>query len=69
MYTPEDDKSSLNFPDNKSMFSQFDVMSQYSYYIDSQHQTKDEKFQKFKEFKTKQQERKKKRENRQEETA
>ena len=64
MYAPEDDKSTLNFPDNKSMFSQFDVMSQYSNYIDSQHQIKEEKFQKFKGFKAKQQERKKKRENR-----
>ena len=64
MYAPEDGKSTLNFPDNKSMFSQFDVMSQYSNYIDSQHQIKEKKFQKFKEFKAKQQERKKKRENR-----
>ena len=61
MYAPEDEKSTLNFPDNKSMFSQFDVMSQYSNYIDSQHQTKHKKNQKFEEFKTKQKERKNKR--------
>ena len=37
MVAPYDEKSTVNFPDNKSMFSQFDVMSQYSHYIEEQH--------------------------------
>ena len=41
MVEPEDGKSTLHFPDNKSMFSQFDVMSQYSTYIESKQQTRD----------------------------
>ena len=31
---PESKKSTLKIPDNKSMFSQYDVMSQYSNYIE-----------------------------------
>ena len=47
----EDEKSAQNYPDNKSMFSQYDVMSQYTNYMDQKNQTEDER--NFNDFKTK----------------
>ena len=60
----EDEKSAQNYPDNKSMFSQYDVMSQYTNYIDQKNQNEDER--NFNDFKTKQTERKRNREIRNE---
>ena len=59
MVEAEDGKSTLHFPDNKSMFSQFDVMSQYSNYIETKQQAEDEALIQFANFKDKQHERKK----------
>ena len=51
MGIPEDERSAHNYPDNKSMFSQYDVMSQYTNYMEQKNQTEDER--NFNDFKTK----------------
>ena len=49
---PEDMKSAFHQLD-KSAFSQFDMISQYTYYMEQKKQTKDEKSKKLSEFKQK----------------